>query len=70
MMKKIAALILMIFCGLQINAQEVEEKDKSLKIIIKDNKDVIFYIDGKQYDSNIVELLDSEKIESVTVLKD
>jgi hypothetical protein len=68
-MKKIAVLILLILSGVQVQAQEVKEKDKSLKIILKDNKDVVVYIDGKQYDPDIVELLDKDKIESVSVLK-
>ncbi|GAB3012641.1 hypothetical protein GCM10027284_35330 [Cyclobacterium sediminis] len=54
-----------------ILAQESNENiQKKLEITIseKDNPDV--YIDGKKYDHAIVELLDKEKIASISVLKD
>ena len=50
---------------------EVDPKDKTQKTVVevKDGKKPDIYIDGKKYDKHILELLDPEKIESVSVLK-
>lgn len=41
----------------------------NLKFETKKDKNPIVYIDGKEYDNAIVELLDQSKIESVNVIK-
>ena len=47
-----------------------QSTDKPLKVKIKEGKDMVVIIDGKTYDSEILELIDVNKIESVSVLKD
>lgn len=68
-MNKIAVLLIIIMCGFEMPAQEVEKKEKSLQIKLKDARELVVYIDGKQYDADIVDLLDPDKIESVNVIK-
>jgi len=50
---------------------EVDPKDKTQKTIVevKEGENPDIYIDGKKYDRHILELLDPEKIESVSVIK-
>jgi len=51
--------------------KEVDSKDKTQKTIVevKEGEDPDIYIDGKKYDRHILDLLDPERIESVSVLK-
>ncbi|WP_339904895.1 TonB-dependent receptor plug domain-containing protein [uncultured Cyclobacterium sp.] len=54
-----------------ILAQESNENiQKKLEITISENDNPDVYIDGKKYDHAIVELLDKEKIATISVLKD
>ncbi len=50
---------------------EVDSKDKAQKTIVevKEGENPDIYIDGKKYDRHILELLDPERIESVSVIK-
>jgi len=50
---------------------EVDPKDKTQKTIVevKEGENPDIYIDGKKYDRHILELLDPERIESVSVIK-
>ena len=45
------------------------QQNESLYIKLKDGASPDVYIDGKKYDSAIVDLLDPDKIESITVIK-
>lgn len=76
-MKKILFISLILGLAVTIQAQEVvkiESKDdgkkENLIIEVKDGKQPDVYIDGKKYDSEILELLDQDKIESITVIKE
>ena len=62
-MKNLLAVIC-IFCLSTAHAQD------KLKVELKDAPKPDIYIDGKQYDYSIFELLDQSKIESVSVIKD
>lgn len=76
-MKRIGILILMLVAFGQINGQdkdkdkkkEKEKIEKSLKVLLKEAEGMVIIIDGKKYDREIAELLDYNKIESVTVIK-
>ena len=50
---------------------EVDPKDKTQKTVIevKEGENPDIYIDGKKYDRHILDLLDPERIESVSVIK-
>ncbi len=50
---------------------EVDPKDKTQKTVVevKDGEKPDIYIDGKKYDRHILDLLDPERIESVSVIK-
>ena len=50
---------------------EVDPKDKTQKTIveIKEGENPDIYIDGKKYDRHILDLLDPERIESVSIIK-
>ena len=50
---------------------EVDPKDKTQKTIVevKEGENPDIYIDGKKYDRHILELLDPDRIESVSVIK-
>eukprot|EP01013_Petalomonas_cantuscygni_P019555 TRINITY_DN37411_c0_g1_i1.p1 TRINITY_DN37411_c0_g1~~TRINITY_DN37411_c0_g1_i1.p1 ORF type:complete len:166 (+),score=4.14 TRINITY_DN37411_c0_g1_i1:31-528(+) len=65
----IIGIALVPFCSIQ--AQESNEDiKKKLEITIKNNDNPDVYIDGKKYDHAIVELLDTDKIATISVLKD
>lgn len=51
--------------------KELDSKDKIQKTIVevKEGENPDIYIDGKKYDRHILELLDPERIESVSVIK-
>lgn len=51
--------------------KEVDPKDNAQKTIVevKEGENPDIYIDGKKYDRHILELLDPERIESVSVIK-
>ena len=51
--------------------KEVDSKDNAQKTIVevKEGENPDIYIDGKKYDRHILELLDPERIESVSVIK-
>lgn len=69
-MKKLSLLLfLVILTTTATLAQENDGYEKSIKFKLKDAKNLVVYIDGKKYDPDIVELLDTEKIATVTVLK-
>ncbi|OFX90336.1 MAG: hypothetical protein A2W99_08230 [Bacteroidetes bacterium GWF2_33_16] len=74
-MKKIVLTYLLIGLTVIVQAQVVsvesktDEKKDELIIKVKDGKQPDIYIDGKKYDSEIFELLDQNKIESVSVIK-
>jgi ribosomal protein S8 len=54
-----------------ILAQETNEAvKKKLKVTIKENDNPDVYIDGIKYNHAIIDLLDKEKIASISVLKD
>ena len=50
---------------------EVDPKDKTQKTVVevKDGEKPDIYIDGKKYDRHILDLLDPERIESVSIIK-
>ena len=67
--------ILLTFCtlfifNLTVYAQEdkTEQKEK-IKIQINDDANPDVYIDGKKYDTAIIDLLDSDKIANIEVIK-
>jgi len=51
--------------------KEIESKDNVQKTVVevKEGENPDIYIDGKKYDRHILELLDPERIESVSVIK-
>ena len=55
----------------QETKEEVDLKDNTQKTIVevKEGENPDIYIDGKKYDRHILELLDPERIESVSVIK-
>lgn len=64
-------MILLPFSTLMAQNTGTEPRENTkLEITIKENKDADVYIDGKKYDHAIIDLLDKEKIESISVLKD
>lgn len=75
-MKKILLLCFLIGITVILQAQvvKVESKNdnKKEKIIIKvkEGKQPDVYIDGKKYDPEILEILDQDKIESISVIKE
>ncbi len=73
-MKKILFTTLFACFVVLIQAQEVKienkEKKDDLIIKVKEGQTPDVYIDGKKYDNDIIELLDQDKIESVTVIKE
>lgn len=75
-MKKILFTCFLIGITIIIQAQVVkvesksDEKKEGLIVKIKDGKQPDVYIDGKKYDSEILELLDQDKIESISVIKE
>jgi len=67
----INAMFLLPFSTLLAQNTGTEPRGNTkLEITIKENKDADVYIDGKKYDQSIIDLLDKEKIESISVLKD
>ena len=68
-MKNLIAIVLLSMAFTQIHAQDTSQSDTSLKVKLKEAKGLVVYIDGKKYDPDIIELLDTDKIESVSVLK-
>jgi hypothetical protein len=67
----ISTLFLFSFTELLAQNTGAETKDNTkLEITLKEYEDADVYIDGKKYDHAIIELLDKNKIESVSVLKD
>ena len=74
-MKKLLIGISILALGLaNINAQETivdikDSKGKKAFIEVKDGAKPDVYIDGKKYDSDILEILDVDKIEAISVLK-
>ena len=65
--------LLLVFSMARVLAQdtgEAKNEDPKLEITLKEYKDADVYIDGKKYDQSIIDLLDKEKIESISVLKD
>lgn len=75
-MKKILLTCFLIGITVIIQAQVVkvdsknDEKKDGLIVKVKDGKQPDVYIDGKKYDSEILELLDQDKIESISVIKE
>jgi len=75
-MKNLILSILIVCFAIMSQAQELKietknnEKKESLFIKVKEGQNPDVYIDGKKYDAEILELLDQNKIESVTVIKD
>lgn len=74
-MKKLLFICFLIGITISIQAQVVkvesknDEKKEVLTVKVKDGKQPDVYIDGKKYDSEILELLDQNKIESISVIK-
>lgn len=68
-MKIITTLIVLILSAGQLIAQESDNNKQTLKVKLKEAKNLVVYIDGKQYDSDILDILDTDKIESVSVFK-
>lgn len=66
----------MIGLTFAVKAQSVKfkatskEKKEEIILKVKDGKHPDVYIDGKKYDSEILDLLDQSKIESMSVLKE
>lgn len=75
-MKKIILTSLLLIFATIIYAQEAKnemkskEKKDEIRIKVKDGQDPDVYIDGEKYSVKIMELLDSDKIQTITVLKD
>ncbi|MCK5538316.1 MAG: hypothetical protein KAI79_15930, partial [Bacteroidales bacterium] len=75
-MKKLLFICFLIGITISIQAQVVkvesknDEKKEVLTVKVKDGKQPDVYIDGKKYDSEILELLDQNKIESISVIKE
>lgn len=75
-MKKILFTTLLISFAILTQAQEVKieeknnEKKDELYVKLKEGQNPDVYIDDKKYDAKILELLDQDKIKSVTVIKD
>lgn len=65
----VACFALLPFSGVMAQETSKPVKEK-LEITIKESDNPDVYIDGKKYDHSIVELLDKDKIESISVLKD
>lgn len=74
-MKKILLTCFLIGITVISQAQVVkvesknDEKKEGLIVKVKDGKQPDVYIDGKKYDSEILELIDQDKIESISVIK-
>lgn len=49
---------------------KTDGKKEVLTVKIKDGKQPDVYIDGKKYDPEILELIDQDKIESISVIKE
>ncbi len=75
MKKKLLTLGFLSLLILGIHAQEntgflkITEKGKNAFVKLKDGVNPDVYIDGKKYDSSILDLLDTEKIDAITVYK-
>lgn len=72
-MKKTILIICLVFISsLMIQAQENEvivKKDKKINVRVKTGEKAVVIIDGKKHDASILELLDNDKIKSISVLK-
>jgi len=76
-MKKIILVTCLVCLSISIcQAQETEDtksknkKQEKLHIRLKDSLKPDVYIDGKKYDYAVIEWLDQDKIESISVIKD
>lgn len=74
-MKRIAISLLAVFAlGLCSNAQEEKkenkiDKNKETFVRVKPDKNVVIIINDKKYDSEILDLIDPDKIEKIDVIK-
>lgn len=75
-MKRIAIVFFTIAVfSLSLTAQEekgnikIEKKSKNAVIKVKPDSDVVVIINDKKYDSDILDLIDPARIESINVLK-
>ncbi len=70
-MKKLLMLTLCFISAIVVSAQEEDpdEIKKKLGIILKEPFHPDVYIDGKKYPYDIVNLIDTDKIESISVIK-
>ena len=72
-MKNLLLLVLVTllpFSALMAQGTHIKTKeDAKLEITINESKDADVYIDGKKYDHSIIDLLDTDKIASIDVLK-
>lgn len=74
-MKRIAITLLsLILASLCLTAQEAKneartEKSKEAFVRVKPDQKVVVIINGKKYDSEILDLIDVEKIESIDIIK-
>jgi hypothetical protein len=74
MKKLLIGISLIAACLVSVSAQKtvieiIEPKKKKAFIEVKEGAKPDVYIDAKKYDSDILEILDIDKIESVSVLK-
>lgn len=74
-MKKILLTSFLICTTVLIQAQVVkvesknDEKKEGLIVKVNDGKKPDVYIDGKKYNPEIIEIIDQDKIESISVIK-
>ncbi|XOV93096.1 MAG: hypothetical protein ACFHWX_00005 [Bacteroidota bacterium] len=72
-MKKIIFIINLCFFSTSMvwaQNQDIEKIEKQLGIYFKESVQPVIYVDGKKYPNEFFDLIDSDKIKSVVVMKD
>ena len=49
--------------------KENKEKEKTILIEIKEGAEPIIYIDGKEYDKDVIDIIDKSKIKKIKIIK-
>ena len=69
-LKSILCLILILGISYTLEAQTQEiPSDQDIKVKVKESEEVLVLIDGVKYDTKILDLLDTDRIESIDILK-
>ena len=68
--KSVLCLILILGISYALEAQTQEiPSDQDIKVKVKESEEVLVLIDGVKYDTKILDLLDTDRIESIDILK-